>query len=110
MSDDSYRLPAYPKRTIREKQGSHGDLSNWRGDFSREERAAYRRMKEEKDTQIKEWMDAWDKRNCKPKTLCYASCPKLRQCPFGKKRLEQNPKLQTKRSSRIVFTHRSRRF
>jgi len=60
-----YRLPAYPKRTIREKQGCHGDLSISKIDYTPGERAYYASKLTQKNRRIKEGMDAWEKRSCK---------------------------------------------
>jgi len=59
-----YRLPAFPKRTIREKQGSHRSLSNCRLDYSLGERQAYAIQQTMKNKRIKEKTEAWDNRSC----------------------------------------------
>ena len=64
MRDKDYRLPAHPKSTIREKQGSHRDLSVCKLDFTRTERAIFARTTERKNRRIKEAMDAWECRSC----------------------------------------------
>jgi len=80
MGKKEYRLPTYPKRTIREKQGSHRDLSNCKLDFTMRERAIYASRKARTNMRIKEKMDAWEQRSC-DKQECSAYIEKRRHRP-----------------------------
>ena len=92
MRDKDYRLPAHPKSTIREKQGSHRDLSVCKLDFTRTERAIFARTMERKNRRIKEAIDAWEYRSC-DKEKCSAvieskrnrpiTCKKIMQCSWA---------------------------
>jgi len=62
-----YRLPAFPKRTIREKSGSHGSLSNCKLDYTPEERRACAIREATKNRPIKEREDAWNQKMCEGK-------------------------------------------
>jgi hypothetical protein len=93
MSEKEDRLPAYPKRTIREKQGSHGDLSNCRLDYIRIERAIHASQETRKNMLIKDRLDAWNYRRCKPQDECSAvieirrhrlpTCRKAKECSWA---------------------------
>lgn len=72
MRKKKYRLPAYPKRTIREKQGSHGDLSICRLDYTRTERKVFASQIARKNMRIKEKMVAWEQRSCAPQECSVA--------------------------------------
>lgn len=93
MGKREYRLTAYPKRTIREKQGVHGDLSNSRVDYTRTERAIFASEQERKNIRINDKFDAWDYRSCKPQEECSAAldvrrhrlptCRKTNECSWA---------------------------
>jgi hypothetical protein len=114
MSDDGYRLPAHPKRTIREKQGSHRDLSNCRLDYSMKERAIYASLMEKKGRRVKEAVEAWQKRSCE-KQYCFAiveikkdwspTCRKIMQCTWAKNQRINGVRAWPRNKPRIVFTY-----
>ena len=109
MNRKDYRLPLHPKKTIREKQGSHRDLSNCRLDYTRVERAIYASRMARRGELVKELMDAWKRKSCKAEK-CSVACKRIKQCLFGVKYWGEDVQPQTATKPRIIFTYRSKDF